>query len=303
MENNTSGKEKFKWGHIPSLLMDTYKAWNKNNPFRLSAVVAYYAVLSLPSLLIIIVSLVGAIWGQDGVEAQITSEFSGALGEDAGESVKDMIGTSKERKRGTLSTIIGIGTLIYGATGLFYQLQVALNEVWNVKPDPDAKWWKLLVDRARSLTFILVIGFLLLISFVLTAGISALRERIGRSFSEDYIAVTYILDFAVSISIITILFALIYRFLPDVKIKWATVWLGALVTAVLFVIGKFVLSYYFGQSDPGSTYGAAGSVILILLWVSYSSLILFFGAEFTYVYAKRYGSGIVPQGFAEKRED
>jgi len=294
--------DRFQIKHIPTLLKDTYKAWDKNNPFRLSAVVAYYAVLSLPALLVIIVNVVGSIWGPDIIENILTSEFSAALGKDAASSIKSMITESSTEKRGTMATIMGIGTLLYGATGLFYQLQLALNDVWEVEPDPNAKWWKLLFDRARSFTFILVIGFLLLISFVLTAGISALKDYIGRNLTETYEVMMYSLDILVSLGIITLLFALMFKFLPDANVKWRTVRVGAFVTAVLFVIGKFVLGYYFGETDPGSTYGAAGTIILIMLWASYSSLILFFGAEFTYVYAKRYGSGIEPQHIAKKKE-
>ena len=295
--------ETFKIGHIPSLLKDTYKAWNDNDPFRLSAVVAYYAVLSLPALLVIIVSVVGSIWGPEIVQDKLTSEFSSALGKDAASSIKTMISQSQSNKRGTIATIMGIGTLIYGATGLFYQLQLALNDIWEVEPDPNAKWWKLLFDRARSFTFILVIGFLLLISFVLTAGISAIKQSIEKIVSEGSEIISYSLDILVSLGIITLLFALMFRYLPDAKVRWRMVRIGAFVTALLFVIGKLVLGYYFGETNPGSTYGAAGTIILILLWVSYSSLILFFGAEFTYVYAKRYGKGIEAQYIATKKED
>ena len=293
---------KFRIKDVPSLLVDTYKAWNKNDPFRLSAVVAYYAVLSLPALLVIIVKVIGFIWGTEIVEGRLTSEFSAALGKDAAESIRSMITESGSGNQGTVATIIGIGTLLYGATGLFYQLQLALNDIWEVKTDPDAKWWKLIFDRVRSFTFILVIGFLLLISFVLTAGISALKEYIATKLSESLTFVTYALDICVSLGIITLLFALMFKFLPDAKVRWRMVRIGAFVTAVLFVIGKMLLGYYFGETDPASTYGAAGTIILILLWVSYSSLILFFGAEFTYVYAKRYGEGIKPQNIAKKQE-
>jgi membrane protein len=185
---------------------------------------------------------------------------------------------------------------------MFYQLQISLNQIWNVERDPYAKWWKVVLDRARSFAFILVIGFLLLVSFVLTAAISALRDFIKESFPDVLVFVAYLLDVFVSLGIITVLFTLMFIFLPDAKIRWKTAWLGAFITAVLFVIGKFLMGYYFGQANPGSTYGAAGTIVLILLWVSYSCLILFFGAQFTYVYAKRYGSGIQPMSIARKKE-
>ncbi|AIY12892.1 YihY/virulence factor BrkB family protein [Cellulophaga baltica] len=299
-ENN---ERKFKLKDLPSLIVDTYKAWDKANPWRLSAVVAYYAVLSLPALLIIIINIVGSIWGTDIVQGRLTSEISTALGSNAAESIETIIAGTQNKEENLISTIVGIGTLLFGATGVFYQLKLSLNEIWQIKPNPDANFWKLVTDRARSFAFILVIGFLLLVSFIVTAGISALNEYIRRVLPDILIYIAYFLDFTVSVSIITVLFALMFRYMPDAKIRWKTVWIGALITAVLFVIGKSLLGFYFGEANPGSTYGAAGTIVLILLWVSYSCLILFFGAEFTYIYAKRYGHKITPSYFALDNND
>tara|TARA_R110000868_G_scaffold28633_2_gene107185 strand:+ start:46325 stop:47230 length:906 start_codon:yes stop_codon:yes gene_type:complete len=293
-------KPKFNYKDLPSLIKETYKAWDDANPWRLSAVVAYYAILSLPALLIIIINSIGAIWGTDIVQGQLTNEISSALGSDAAESIQTIISETQNEEKNLISTIIGIGTLLFGATGVFYQLKVSLNEIWKIKPDPNANFWKLLTDRARSFAFILVIGFLLLVSFIITAGISALNEYIRNALPDILLYVAYFLDFTLSIAIITVLFALMFRYLPDAKIKWKTVWKGALITAILFVIGKLLLGIYFGEANPGSTYGAAGTIVLILLWVSYSCLILFFGAEFTYVYAKRYGITIERSTFAKE---
>ena len=284
--------EKFKVKHLPTLLIDTYKAWDADQPFRLSAVIAYYAVLSLPGLLVIIINLVGAVWGVDIVQGQLTDEISRALGSDAAESIKTMIIETQSNGKSTMATIIGIGILIFGATGVFYHLQLSLNEIWQIKPDNDTGFFKMLLDRARSFAFILVIGFLLLISFMVTTAISALNNYIKSILPDVIVYIAFILDIIVSISIITVLFALLFKYLPDAKIKWKTVWIGSLITAILFVLGKFLMGLYFGEANPGSTYGAAGTIVLILLWVSYSCLILFFGAEFTWVYAKRYGLGI-----------
>jgi membrane protein len=300
---STAQKEKFKIKDLPSLIVETYKAWNEANPWRLSAVVAYYAVLSLPALLIIIINIIGSIWGTEIVQGQLTNEISAALGRDAASSIETIISQTQNKEENLISTIIGIGTLLFGATGVFYQLKISLNEIWKIKPDPEASFWKLVTDRARSFAFILVIGFLLLISFIITAGISALNNYIQKIFPEILIYIAYILDFALSVGIITVLFALMFRYLPDVKIRWKTVWKGAFITAILFVIGKSLLGYYFGEANPGSTYGAAGTIVLILLWVSYSCLILFFGAEFTYIYAKRYGHDILPSKVAIKDTD
>ncbi|MCK0145673.1 YihY/virulence factor BrkB family protein [Arenibacter sp. F26102] len=284
--------DKFKLQHLPSLVVDTFKAWNADDPFRLSAVVAYYAILSLPGLLVIIINLVGSIWGVEIVQGELTNEISRALGRDAVESIQTMMIETQNGNRSTMASILGFGTLIFGATGVFYHLQLSLNQIWQIKPDPDSSIVKMLIDRARSFAFILAIGFLLLVSFLVTAAISALNDYIRSVLPDVILYLAFILDFLISVGIVTVLFALIFRFLPDTKIRWKTVWIGALITAVLFVFGKFLLGLYFGEADPGSTYGAAGTVVLILLWVSYSCLILFFGAEFTWVYANRYGLGI-----------
>jgi len=295
--------QKFRWKHMPSLIFATYKEWIADNPFRLSAIVAYYAVLSLPALLIIILNIVGSIWGTEVVQGQLTDEFTTALGKDAAVAIESMIAESQNEKKNFISTIIGIAVLLYGATGVFYQLKVSLNEIWSIKPDPKAVFKKIAIDRARSFAFILVIGFLLLVSFVLTAAVTALSQFISSNLPDVFVFLAYALDFIVSVAVISILFALMFKFLPDAIIRWKTVWIGAFLTAVLFVTGKLLLSLYFGQADPGSTYGAAGTIVLILLWASYSCLILFFGAEFTKVYAQRYGFGIRPSEIAVKSKE
>jgi len=296
-------QEKFRWIHLPSLLYETYKQWMDDEPFRLSAIVAYYAVLSLPALLIIILNVVGSIWGTEIVQGELTNEFTAALGKDTALAIESMIAESSNQKRNTISSIIGIGTLLFGATGVFYQLKISLNEIWGIKPDQKAFLKRIVIDRARSFAFILVIGFLLLISFILTTAVTALSNVISSQLPEIFIFLAYTIDTIVSLGIITLLFALMFRYLPDSKVRWKTVWIGALLTAVLFVLGKLLLSLYFAQMEPGSTYGAAGSIVLILLWVSYSCLILFFGAEFTNVYAERYGHGIQPSDIAIEVEN
>lgn len=280
---------------LPSLIKETYTSWMADDPFRLSAIVAYYTVLALPALLVIIINVIGAIWGVEIVQGQLTDEISAALGKDAASAIENIIIETQNSESNFLSTVIGIGTLLFGATGVFYQLKISLNEIWKIKTNPNAKIWKIITDRALSFAFILVIGFLLLVSFIVTAAISALNSYIRDALPDVLLYIAYILDFVLSVGIISVLFALMFKYLPDAKIKWRTVWIGAILTSILFVVGKLLLGIYFGQADPGSTYGAAGSIILILLWVSYSSLILFFGAEFTYVYAKRYGKGIEPK--------
>lgn len=285
----TKTKEKFKIRHLPSLLKDTFKAWNDNDPWRLSAVVAYYAVLALPGLLVILINVIGSIWGSDIVAGQLNEQLTTVLGPDAAASILKMISETQNSKENLISTIIGIATILFGATGVFYQLQISLNKIWRIEGTTSFSFLKILTERVKSFAFILAIGFLLLISFVLTTVISVLTDYIQSSFPNILLYLIYILNFLISIGIISTLFALMFQYMPDTKIRWKTVWIGAILTAVLFVLGEFLLSFYFGKSNPGSTYGAAGSIVLVLLWVSYSCMIFFFGAEFTRVYSKRYG--------------
>lgn len=299
----THEHEKFKLKHLPSLLKTTAIEWNKDDPWRLSAVVAYYALLSLPGLLVIIINSVGAIWGREIVTGELSNQISSAIGPEAAESIRNIISETQGGEKSLISTIIGIATLIFGATGVFFHLQISINKVWEIKTDPEAGIKKMLLDRAQSFAFILVIGFLLLVSFILTAGISILGDFLTRNFPEAFLYGAYALNFVLSVGVITLLFALMFRYLPDAEIRWRTVWIGSLITALLFTLGKFLLGLYFGTADPGSTYGAAGSLVLILLWVSYSCLILFFGAEFTWVYADRYGHGIRPSAHAIKYKE
>lgn len=295
-----NARSKFKLSDFPSLLVDTYKAWDADDPFRLSAVVAYYAVLSLPGLLVIIINLVGSVWGVEIVQGQLTNEISGALGRDAADAIQTMMIETQNNGKSTIATILGIGTLIFGATGVFYHLQLSLNQIWKIKASSNASIKKMFLDRARSFAFILAIGFLMLVSFLVTTVISVLNNYIRSILPDVIVYIAYVIDIVVSVGIITVLFALIFRYLPDAKIRWKTVWIGSLITSILFVFGKFLLGVYFGEANPGSTYGAAGTIVLVLLWVSYSCLILFFGAEFTWVYAKRYGLGIEPSAIAQK---
>lgn len=281
--------QKFKIKHLPKLLKDSFFAWNNDDPWRLSAVVAYYAVLAIPGLLVIIINIIGSIWGEQIVTGELNRQLTSILGPDAAKSILAMISDSLNSTDNLVSTIIGIGSIIFGATGVFYQLQISLNKIWKAEETSDFSLVKIITDRAKSFGFILVIGFLLLLSLIITTAISALTEYIQRIFPDIVLYLVYLINFLISIGIISTLFALMFRYMPDTKIRWKTVWIGAILTAFLFVLGEFLLSFYFGKSNPGSTYGAAGSIVLVLLWVSYSCMIFFFGAEFTRVYSKRYG--------------
>lgn len=225
--------------------------WNDNNPWRLGAVVAYYAVLSLPGLLVILVNSVGAIWGAEIVQGQITEEISEAIGQEAAQSVVGIIQSSQADDRTVFATIIGIGVLIFGATGVFYQLQISLNEIWSVKTDPKAGFWKVIKDRAISLAFIMVVAFLLIVSFVVSTALSVLSGYLSDIWQPAYVFLAQSMEFVISTAVLGLLFVLIFKYMPDVKIPWKSVWIGGFITALLFNIGKVVLSFYFGKADPG----------------------------------------------------
>ncbi|MBD3630590.1 YihY/virulence factor BrkB family protein [Cyclobacterium sp.] len=288
----------FKIVHLPGLFWSAGKIWNANNPWRLGAVVAYYAVLSLPGLLIIIINTVGNIWGKEIVEGQITGEISEALGADAAYAVIAIIENTQKDGRTLFATIFGIAVLVFGATGVFYQLQISMNEIWGVKIDPKAGYWKIIKDRALSLAFVMAIAFLLIISFVISTALTLVSTYLARLWEPGYVEIAYVLEFLFSTGVLGGLFVLIFKFMPDMKVRWHSVWLGGFITAFLFNLGKILLSLYFGIAEPASTYGAAGSVVLVLLWVSYSCLILFFGAAFTRVYAEKYGPELHPEDHA-----
>lgn len=294
----TKPRNRFSIKDLPALLKETYKTWMEEDPFRQSAVVAYYAILSLPGLMVLIINGVGAIWGREIVSGKLNDEISASLGSDAAAAVQDMVANSMSDDQSTWAMLLGVAVLIYGATGVFYQLQMTLDKFWKVKTNPKAGIKRLLLDRAQSFGFILVIAFLLLISMVLSAALNIMEGFLEQVFSSFTVSIVFVLNTVISMGVITCLFALMFKFLPDAKIQWRSVWIGAFITAILFTIGKYLLGIYFGASDPASAYGAAGSIILILLWVSYSSLILFFGAKFTYVYANQYGDEVTPQDHA-----
>ncbi|UZD23411.1 YihY/virulence factor BrkB family protein [Algoriphagus halophytocola] len=286
---------RFKVTHIPSLMVESFKQWNHAEPWRLSAVIAYYAVLSLPALMVIVINTVGAIWGVDIVTGKLTDEMASALGPETAEFLQNMVAQTQTSGKSTIASIIGIGVLIFGASGVFFHLKISINDIWGLKQTDTVKWYYTLWERAVSFSFVLVLGFLLLISFVLTALLSMFSDFIRSILPEFVVVFAFMVDFIISYGVVAVLFALIFKYLPDAKIRWKSVWIGALLTAFLFSISKFLLGVYFGAAEPGSTYGAAGSIILVLLWVSYSCLIFFYGAEFTKVFSIRYGYGIIPK--------
>lgn len=285
-----------------AMLQDTFKQWYAREPFANSVVIAYYAIFSLPGLLVIIINIAGYFYDKGEITSRLTSQIQGMIGGDTAKDIEAIISKAGESKGDTLATLLGVATLLFGATGVFYQLQQILNKMWEVKPKPKPMIFKLIRDRVFSFGLILVMGFLLLVSLALSAGLSAFSDWVAVYLSESLNVLFRLADLLLSLSIITALFAAIYKFLPDAQIRWKDVWPGAILAAIMFTLAKFALGLYFGKSDPGSTYGAAGSIILIMLWVSYAGLILLFGAEFTQVYAQRYGKVVKPTDIAVSTE-
>jgi membrane protein len=282
-----------------SVTKQTVKTWWEREPFNSSIVVAYYTIFSLPGLLVITINVAGYFFGKETVTEEISAQIGGLLGDKTVEDVQGIAKRAGETEGTVISTILSVATLLFGATGVFYQVQQIFNKIWEVKPKPKQRFLRLVRDRVFSLGLVLVVGFLLLVSLVLSAALAAASEWIG---SSDNAVVTLLfssIDFLISLGIITLLFAAMFKFLPDAKIQWKDVWVGAILTAVLFTIAKVGLGLYFGKSDPSSAYGAAGTIVLILLWVSYAGLILFFGAEFTKNYSIRHGRKPQPAPTAE----
>jgi membrane protein len=260
----------------------------------LGAALAYYTIFSLAPLLVITISIAGLAFGREAAEGQIFDQLRGLLGEESGRAMQVIVqNASQEPKTGVLATIIGFALLLFGASGVFGQLQTSLNAIWGVQPKPGRGILGIIHDRILSFGFILVVGFLLLVSLLLTAAISFAGQRFGEMI-VGMEALVQLLNTILSLAVITLLFAMMFKFLPDAKIAWRDVWIGAFITALLFTIGKFALGVYLGRSGVASSYGAAGSLIVLLLWVYYSSQIVFFGAEFTQVYANRFGSHVSP---------
>lgn len=280
------------------LFRDTFNQWLEREPFRSSAVIAFYTIFSLPGLLVIIINLAGYFYGEEAMTRRISAEIEGMIGGTTAKDIEAIIANASVHQDSSFASFLGIATLIFGATGVFYQLQQTLNLIWEVKPQPKRKIVKMIMDRIFSFGLILAVGFLLLVSLVLSAMLSILSDWVSFYFSETFNIVFRLLDISLSLGIITFLFAAIFKFLPDAKVPWRDVWVGAFVTALLFVVAKFGLGLYFGHSDPASAYGAAGTVILIMLWMSYAGLIILFGAEFTRIYADQKGVEVKPLEFA-----
>jgi membrane protein len=283
----------FRVGWLWSLVKDAAGEWSEDRAPRLGAALAYYTVFSIAPLLIVVIAIAGLVFGEEAARTAILGQVGGIIGEKTAKALEDMLQHAQKPSAGSFGAILGIGTLLLGASGLFGQLQDALNTVWEVKPKPGRGIMGFLKDRFLSFMALLGTAFLLLVSLVLDAGLAAMGEALSHWLPGPE-SVLQVVNFLVSFGVVTLLFAMIFKLLPDVKIQWGDVWIGAAVTALLFTVGKFLIGLYLGKSDIASAYGAAGSLVLLLIWVYYSAQILLYGAEFTKAYADRYGSRIEP---------
>ena len=266
--------------------------WNKD-PFMQSAVIAYYAIFSIPGLLVMILSISNLFFQRDVVTGNLYTQIASIMGVETAKQVKDMIISISNIHKSLLATIIGLVVVLVGATGVFVELQKVLNIIWEVKVKPHRAIFTLIRTRLFSFGLIVSIGFLLLISLIITTILAALSSWVINNWPNLILVIFYVLKFIISFGVVMLLFALMFKMIPDAKIQWKHLWPGSGLTALLFLLGKTAIGFYLSKTNPGSAYGAAGSIILFLLWVSYSSMIFFYGAEFTRAYAD-YVSGKVP---------
>ena len=291
-----------KYFHV---LKEAGAGFSQDNCAKLSAALSYYTIFAIGPLLIIVISLSALIYGRDAIEGRLYGQIKGLIGSDAALQVQEIIKNSQHSNKGVIGTIIGTVALVIGATGIFTEIQDSINFIWSLRAKPKRGIVKYLTNRLLSFSLIVSLGFLLIVSLVISALLDLLSDRLTHYFPNTTVYIFQGINIAIIFVIISLLFAIIFKVLPDGKIKWKDAFVGASFTSILFIIGKAAIGFYLGRSNLGATYGTAASVIVILTWVYYTSLILYFGAEFTKAFALEYGGGIVPDEtavFIIKRE-
>jgi membrane protein len=281
-----------------SLTKASAKAWSEDKASRLAAALSYYTIFSIAPLLVLAIAVAGIVFGREAASHQLFGEIRGLVGDQGAQAIQTMVQSVNQKGGSVLATIIGIATLLLGASGAFGQLQDALNTIWQVQPKPGQGIMGFLRTRFLSFSMVLVIGFMLLVTLVVSAALAAVSHYL-EGILPIPAPVLQLINFAISFGVTALLFTLIYKVLPDVTVRWRDVWIGGMVTAFLFSIGRYLIGLYLGRGSVSSAYGAAGSLVILLLWIYYSAQILFFGAEFTKVFANRFGSHIMPSPHAE----
>lgn len=291
-------KEKITFKGIWGILKASFTGFGDHKVTKLSGSLAYYTVFSMAPLLVVIISLCAIFLGREAAEGQIYSQLDGFLGKDTALQLQQIIKNASLSGKGTVAFTIGLITLLVGATTIFGDIQDSINTIWGLKPKPKRGWLKMLQNRFLSFSVIISLGFVLLVSLGVTTVLDTFSKSLQVRYADVSVIVFYVINQIVTLAVISLIFGVIFKVLPDAIIKWKDVIAGSIVTALLFMAGKFAISLYIGQSNVGSTYGAAGSLVVVLLWTYYSSIILYFGAEFTKAYAVAYGSEIYPSHYA-----
>jgi membrane protein len=288
-----------------TLLKNTTIAFSDDNAFKLSASLSYYTIFALGPLLIIIISLSAIVYGKDVVEGKLLEQLSDLIGSDTALQIQNILINAQHTHATTVGAIVGFVLLFIGATGVFTEIQGSINFIWSVRAKPKKEWLKYLLNRLLSFSLVVGLGFVLLVSLIINALLELLSNTLTKKFPHFPVGLFNLTNSLIILIVITCLFAVIYKVLPDAVISWKDAWIGSIFTAAFFLLGKFLIGYYLGKSNLGVSYGAAASVVIILAWVYYSSMILYFGAEFTKVYALHSGEGIRPKKtavFIIKRE-
>lgn len=295
---NSEKTKKITFKGIWEVLKNSFTGFSDHKVTKLSGSLAYYTVFSMAPLLVVIISLCAIFLGQEAAQGEIYEQLAGFMGKETALQLQEIVEKAAIGDKGTMAFIIGAVILLIGATTVFADIQDSINSIWGLKPKPKRGWLKLLQNRFLSFSVIISLGFLLLVSLAITAILDGFSSRLQARFPNISVALFYILNQVVTLTVVSMIFGVIFKVLPDAVIKWRDVIYGSVVTALLFMLGKSAISIYIGQSDVGSTYGAAGSLVILLLWTYYSSIILYFGAEFTKAYAVAYGSKIQPSPYA-----
>jgi membrane protein len=295
---NAPTKKKLSFKGLFGVLKDSFKGFGNDNVTKLSGSLAYYTVFSMGPLLVVIISLCSIFLGREAVEGKIFGQLNSFVGKDTALQLQQIIKNASIGGKGHMAAIIGVITLLIGATTIFGDIQDSINRIWGLKAKPKKGWLKMLRNRFLSFSVIASLGFLLLVSLGISALIELLINSLKAKYPDIAVIVVYIINIVLTLGITTLIFAVIFKVLPDALIKWRDVIAGAVTTAILFMLGKFAISFYISKANVGTTYGTAGSLVILLLWVYYSSIILYFGAEFTKMYAMKYGTEIHPNDYA-----
>jgi membrane protein len=296
MDNSRGSKSRFKT--VIGFLKEVMSDFSDDKVMKYSASLSYYTVFSIAPILIIIISIAGIVFGREAVTGKIFYQIKGLVGSDAAEQIQAMIANTHRSGNTFIASVISVMVLILGATGIFGEIQDSINSIWGLKSKPKRGILKIVINRLISFSLIISLGFVAMVALLLNAVVDVISTKLGQIVPGAGVYFVQVINYVLSFVIITFMFAVIFKVLPDAKIKWRDVIRGAMVTAVLFILGRYLIGIYIGKSNVASVYGTAGSIVVILVWVYYTAVILYFGAEFTKVYSIKYGSKITPNDYA-----